>query len=301
MTVRVSTLSGVMLLAAAMLCAAQEAAKPQQTAQEPKSDQPKVERPHGARPEGMLQLLVKELNLDEAQQTQVKAFLDEHRSREKDIRTSTQLPAELQEKTAKVRQEMMQARKAGDTARVTQLREELAGFQREREDLLKPVRAKLDESQEVLHGQILGILKDDQKAKFLELWDEQLSMGDGYGGPVRSPRALKSSVEKVAGVTPDQKKQIEAVFEQFRRASREPAASGLKARKDLITKLYDDVSALLSPEQKEQLQKVMEGERGLRKGELRPPKSEAGGPGPKPAEGTPPPPPPPQPAQPPAH
>lgn len=291
MQTRTLVLGGMMLLIATAVCAAQEPAQPQEPPQDRKP-QPKMNRAHGDRSEGMLQLLVRELNLDEAQQNQVRALLEEHRNREYELRTSNTIPPELQEKTAKVRQEMMRAREAGDADKLKELREELQSLQKEREAHLQPIKVKLDESQEQLHDQILSTLRDDQKARFLEVWDDQLTTPDAYGGPVRNPRVLKSQVDKLPDLSPEQKKQIDALFEQFRRTSRDPQSAGLKARKDLHRKLYDDVFALLTAEQREKVEKALEGKRhrpGMEhKRQMR---GEQRGPAEKPAEnGAPPPP-----------
>lgn len=300
MNLRTLTLGSALLLIAAVVCAAQEPATPQQPPQEQKPRHPTGDHPRPDRSENLMQILSNELKLDEAQQAQVKALLDEFRNREKELRTSTPIPAELQEKTAKVRDEMRQAREAGDSARVDQLREELKALQKEREEFLKPVREKLDESQAMLHDQILSTLREEQKAAFTELWDERLAGPDAYGGPVRNPRALKSQVDKLTDLTADQKKQIAAVFEEYRRATRASASSGLKARTELTKKLYDDVFALLSAEQRAKIEKSMEGERGPKGGRQRPPKADEGAKGQKPAEGGQPQPPPPPPTPPPA-
>ncbi len=279
MPARTLTFGSVILFAVAALCPAQEAANPQES----ERDHPMMQKRHRDRQEGMLQMLVRELKLDEAQEAQLKTILDEHRNRERELRISTPIPPELQEKTAKVRQAMMRAREAGDMDTLQQLREELQGLHAEREEFLKPVKEKLDESQELLHDQILNSLRDDQKARFVELWDEQLTGGDPYGGPIRNPRALKSQVEKLPDLSPEQKKQVNALFEQFRRASRDVQNSGLKARKELTKKLYDDVFALLDPGQKEKVEKALGGERGQPKmGRQRPPAAERGGPGARP-------------------
>jgi len=306
MAIRIFTLGSAVLLTMALVCAAQQPGNEQQpppgqpATEEQKPSQPPRGHSRPDREGGMLQMLVKELGLDEAQQAQVRAVLDEHRNREKELRTSTPIPADLQEKTAKVRDEMRKAREANDSNRLNQLREELQALQKEREEFLKPVKEKLDESQEMLHDQILATLRDDQKERFTELWDERLSGPTSYGGPIRNPRALKSQVDKLSDLTAEQKKQITALFDEFRRAARGPQTSGLKARKELAKKLHDDVFALLSPEQKEKLEKLLEGDRGPKAaGQHRSPKGQEGGQGRPPAEGgaAQPPPPPPPPGQ----
>lgn len=261
MSAKIYKFGGVVMLLAASVCTGQQPANPQE-GQEPKPGQTEVRKQHAGRPEGVLQVLTKELNLDEAQQAEVKRLLDEQRSREYEARTTMHMPQELVEKMAGLRQEMRQARETGDNEKLRQVRDALVALQKDREEAMKPVQEKVAEMQEQLHDQILTILRDDQKAKFEDVWEEHMASRGGYGGPVRSPRALKAQIDKLQDLTPDQKQQIESLFDQFRKTSREPQNAGLKQRNELTKKLYDDVFALLTPEQKDKTEKALQGNRG---------------------------------------
>ncbi|HVP13479.1 MAG TPA: hypothetical protein VMV94_20060 [Phycisphaerae bacterium] len=258
---------GVVVLVTAGMCLAQE---PQGAGNQPPGagGQPQGQKPqgaemrgrHGGGPENLLQRLTTDLKLDEAQQGQVKDILDALRKTEYELRTSVTVPQELVERMKKAREDMRQASEAGDQERKNQLRGELMAMQKEREESMKPVQEKIEQNQEQFHDQILAVLRDDQKERFEEIWDEHMATSESSGGAARNPRMLKAQVDKLRDLTPDQKKQLDKLFEDFRKAGREQQQQqqGLKGRKDLTKKLYDDVIALLTPEQKEKLEKALQ-------------------------------------------
>jgi Spy/CpxP family protein refolding chaperone len=259
MSMRTWQYGGAVLLLAAGMCFAQQ---PQPAGDQPKEQKPRgreMQKQRGARPDNLLQRLTVELKLDEAQQAEVRKIMDAQRDREKELRTSVNVPQELVDRTMKTREELAQARKAGDNAKAKQLSDELVELRKERDTYMKPVQEKLEQSQEQFHDQLIVVLRDDQKAAFEEIWDEHMAASGAYGGPLRNPRMLKSQVDKLQDLTPEQKQQLDSLFENYRKAGRDKQQSDLKTRKEQTKKLYDDVIALLTPEQKEKVEAAMQG------------------------------------------
>jgi hypothetical protein len=286
------------MLLAAGLCFAQEAQPPQvpqpppvpQNPAEPGQEaQPAVPQDGKApapAPEDLLGRLTRELKLDDAQQAEFKRLLDEQREGEFKLRTSSGPSQEFVERVQKTREEMKKARDAGDMERMKQLREELMAANKEREAQMAPIQEKVEELKDQIHDQLLTVLREDQKVRFEDVWDQHMGGSSGqYGGQLRNPRVLKAAVDKLRDLTPEQKQQIGQLFDDFRKAGREPQQGGqqqagqqqggqqqggAKNRRDMTKKLYDDVVAQLTPEQKAAVEKALQGSAGPRGQQKRP-------------------------------
>lgn len=255
--------SGLVLLMTVGLCLGQEKPAGEQKAP-PKAPDVKRERPPRMMG-GPLGAMFDELNLDAAQQDRMKEIMEEHRKREYDIRTSFRPSPEIAEKMAAIRDEMRTAREAGDQQKLAELRDSLRDIQQQRESEMQPMRDQLEQSQQLLHDDIAGMLRDDQKAEFERVWEDRMA-GPMFGGRVRTAHALRSSVKRLKGLTSEQEKKIDALFEAHQKALREQAEAsrgrgaerkGIEtnlAQDQLVRKLYDDVLGVLTPEQRSKIE-----------------------------------------------
>jgi len=255
--------SGLALLMAVGVCLGQE--KPAGEKKAPPQATEVQQEPPPRMMGGPLGAMFEEMKLDAAQQDRVKEIMEEHRKREYDIRTSFRPSTEIGEKMAAIRDEMRQAREAGDQEKLVELRNSLRDIQQQREAEMQPMRDQLEKSQQQLHDDIAGILRDDQKAQFEQIWEDRMA-GPMFGGRTRGAHALRSSIKRLKGLTSEQEKKIDALFEAYQQAVREqadaPRGQGARpkaietslAQEQLVKKLYDDVLGVLSPEQREKIE-----------------------------------------------
>ena len=201
-------------------------------------------------PMALLDAVTEGVGLDEAQRLQAEQFISEHRSKLMEIRASFQPSSELNEKTRALLDQLRTAQQNGDTEAVRIVSDQLRELRKERMAHQAPMREKMAEASKTLHDQIEALLRPDQKEKFEEIWTERMDPGARYRGRQRSPQALKAMVDRLPGMTDAQKAQIEQHFRTYRESIKnEPADSPV--RKQMTNQLYDSVTALLTPEQRE--------------------------------------------------
>jgi hypothetical protein len=215
-------------------------------------------------PTMLTERMTKELSLDAAQQEAVAKVLKDHQTHIITLRQSMQSqPTEGYDKMREIAQEMRTAREAGDTARVTELSQQMRVLREEQQARLAPMRQQMMESQERLHGDLLAVLRDDQKEGFEKLWEQQLARRPAYRGPERSPQTLKTLVDRLPAMSLEQKQGIDQLFRRHQDAEK-TLEKGSPAEKALVTKLYDDVIGVLTPDQRALLEGQLAGRRGIR-------------------------------------
>jgi hypothetical protein len=223
----------------------------------------------GFRPEDPTMLterMTKELGLDDAQRGAVEKILADHQNRVITLRQSMQSqPTEGYEKMREIAQEMRAAREVGDTARTEQLSQQMRLLREEQQARMAPMRQQLLDSQEKLRSDLAAILREDQIEGFNKLWEQQLARRSPYRGPERSPQTLKALVDRLPGLTVEQQQGIEQLFRQHQDAAK-TAEKGSPAERALVTKLYDGVLALLTPEQRSLLEGQLSGRRSSARG-----------------------------------
>jgi len=170
---------------------------------------------------------------------------------------------ELREKMNEHREAMLAAREAGDEDKLREIRQQMRALQEERRQAMAPMREKMEALQTAHHDELLAIMHKDQKERFEKLWNERMKPR-GFGGPRRSAHALKTVVKKLPDLTSEQEQQIEALFTQYKEATREMERRSLEHRK-LTSRLYDDVVKLLTPEQQKVVEENLRGRRGPEK------------------------------------
>ncbi|HWL95335.1 MAG TPA: hypothetical protein VNT79_17580 [Phycisphaerae bacterium] len=215
-------------------------------------------------PDEQLALLTERLQLDEAQKAQIKPIIEAQHAKLREIREQHRRTPEEMQEWRKLREEMSAAAQARDTGRVDELRRLSRELNERRRAELAPAREATRQAEQALHDGINQVLRPDQKEKFEEVWKERLApsrpMRDG--GP-RNPRALRQAIGSLSDLTPDQKRQIDALFDEHKNSMRrrppagEPGApphapdreSRQKEIQDGQAKLFEDAMKALTPEQ----------------------------------------------------
>ncbi len=213
---------------------------------------------------GAVKLLTRKLNLDETQQAEFERLFKEHAESEAELRSAYMPSDEMREKMQQIREEIMAAREAGDTEKLEELKTVMREMLEEQKAGREPLRQKMSESMVQLHDKLLVLLNDDQKGDFEEVWETKIARRLGPAEPSpRRPQALKAAIGKLKDITPEQKEQIQILFEEFRKSEREAGTDeekpkqGKKLEKKRIKQLYKDVLAVLTPEQRSEVEKKL--------------------------------------------
>lgn len=209
-------------------------------------------------PMALLDLFTEELNLDEPQRQETNRLLGENRRKLLEVRASFKPPAEGMDQTRALVERLRLAKQAGDAEAVRVATDQLREIQKQRESELAPMREKMADIQQELHDQIAALLRDDQKQKFEKLWMERMGQNAAFRGRVRSPQALKAMVDRLPGLTEDQKTQIDQQFRNYHESVKDQPSSS-QAREQSTKLLYDSVMVLLTTEQRETITQQMAG------------------------------------------
>lgn len=183
----------------------------------------------------------------EAYRQQFEGFTQEYRDANQDLGKREDLAAAIRD-----------AHIAGDTEQVKELREQIKELARIRREQTTTAAEKVEAAQVKLHDDIVAILRTKQKEKFEKMWNEGLRRPPPPKAKVRNPRALLTLVERLEDLTKKQKDEVMGLFGDFyanhRQLSRAEAKSTLPQRQD---KLMEDVMAVLTPKQREKIQKQL--------------------------------------------
>lgn len=233
-------------------------------------------RSSDAKLNGPMRILASELKLDQEQSAQVGIIWEAHSKAEQALRDGLRPSPELAERMGVLRREMRAAHDAGNKERIEALRKELEAIQEERTKSMTPLREKLDELQAKLHDDLMKVMREDQVEAFERVWSEQLDRREIRKSLLRNPNAIKAAVDRLKDLTPEQKAGIKNVLDAYKRwarEAREKPGAYAAARKDKMKKLYDDVLAQLTPDQREIVTKELDPDQRLgreRRGESKP-------------------------------
>ncbi|MFH1419031.1 MAG: hypothetical protein ABII12_12195 [Planctomycetota bacterium] len=218
---------------------------------------------------GPVKMLTLRLNLDETQQAEFERLFKEHMKQEAEARSSYMPSEELREKMRQIREEVRAAREAGDQEKIDELKAKMRELREEQQASLEPLHEQMAKSKDELHDKLLALLNEDQKDTFEEVWEQRIARRFGHGGPPpRRPQVLKAIVDKLEDLTPAQEEQIQGIFEDCRKAARDAASTeekpktDRKADRERTEKLYKDVLAVLTPQQREEVEKKLSREGG---------------------------------------
>lgn len=227
---------GVLVLAGAAMAQETPSAPPAQ------QNQPGQRPGRGGRMGGaMMGSFQQYLNLTPDQQNQVRDIMQKARQERPQGGGARPSPEERQ-KMQELRQQLDDAAKAGDDAKVEQLQAEMQN---------SGPRAQFRQQQTQIYDQVAQILTPEQKAKFAQ-WR---TLNDANVPPtlINDPEALKKAVEKITTLSDMQKNQIDASFERYNRDANSPSAtaeskqaSALKTASDVIKELKPSQKVLLT-------------------------------------------------------
>jgi hypothetical protein len=204
--------------------------------------------------------LTEELKLDQEQESAVRRIFEENGKKMDELREEFRPPPEMSERLAELRTAMWEARQAGDQDRLQEIRNEMRTIQEELRKKRAPMRERREAARKEFYDNLLAVMPEGQKTRFEELWQEWTEPRM-FGGPWRSPQALRKVVEKLPDLTEEQQQKVEELFVQYKEAARDLERNS-PARRKLTKRLYDDVVGLLNAEQKETVEKKLRGRGG---------------------------------------
>lgn len=202
------------------------------------------------------------LELDDSQKSQVMALVANFQSVQKDLRQKYRPSDESLQRLHGIREEMKAAQESKDEAKMTALLDELKAIRAKNDELMQPLSEQVEAAKAELHSNLEGLMRGEQRQKFASYWQM-------YGGErnrkmsmaARSPQALKALVERLPGLSSQQKNDIDALFKAYFESSKQNRRGGREAEA-AVKKLYDDVAQLLTEEQKTTLEQQMGSMRG---------------------------------------
>jgi hypothetical protein len=213
----------------------------------------------------------KDLTLDDMQAGQIKVMFDQHDKTFQELQEQLAQRPEDTAKMAALREELKVARESGDRDQMLQISEKFREFRKESDNRSIPIRGKMAEAREQLRTGIIGVLRDDQKKKFDELWETNVTRtARGYQGRMRNPQSLRAMVSRLKDMSSTQKTQVDEFFALYKATIDDP--NNKPADRTMAEKrLFDQVLNALTPEQREKVESQLIGRRGRREsGEGRP-------------------------------
>ena len=205
--------------------------------------------------------LKEELGLDADQSASLKHAMDDYKVRSRELQHQYRPSEELLKRLNSIRGEIAAARESKDEVAMDKLIGELRSI-RAAEDLRK---APVYEGLNAMHGELLTSIKTglrpDQIAKLNTLWANRIVAPRegrvGFRGQKRSAQALKAMVDRLPGRSNEQEQQLENLFRTHMEAVR--AAGTSEAERDkLVGQLYNDVMAVLTPDQQARIEQDMQ-------------------------------------------
>lgn len=207
--------------------------------------------------------LNKALSLDETQQAEITKLLEAYHARLLEIRETHGQSKEEMEQWMNLRNEMKQAHEEKDEAKLKELQKQIRELQQARRKRTAPAKGLQQEARKALREGITALLKDEQKEKFEQLWQDRFLVPDRLLGRGRTPRVLRSLVYQLDDLNADQRKKIDDLYKVYLKSIRGSKKTGSREQaKQLEQQLFTDVLAVLTPEQKQ----YVEGELASRQG-----------------------------------
>lgn len=202
------------------------------------------------------------LELDDTQKAQVIQLVTNFQAMQKDLRQKYRPTDESMQRLHGIREEMKAAQETKDEAKMTALLDELKAIRAKNDELMRPLTEQVEAAKAELHTNLEGMMRGEQRQKFSAYW--QMYGGDRnrkMSMAARSPQALKALVERLPGLSSQQKNDIDALFKAYFESSKQSRRGGREADA-AVKKLYDDVALLLTEEQKTKLEQQMGSARG---------------------------------------
>ena len=202
----------------------------------------------GPRRNVMVDRLTRELTLTPDQRDQVQQIVDRYQRQMRGGPVGGEQADELREHREKMRglrRDLRDARREGEEQKAGDLQKKIDELAKE-DPMLKQRQAMLD--------QIEGVLDDQQKAKFAKMKDELLGRGLAPKPDLTNPMTLRRALQALT-LDDAQRDQTRDLFREHRDKTREMSDATPEQRAELNKKLYKNVVAQLTPEQREQLKR----------------------------------------------
>lgn len=190
---------------------------------------PRMQPPVRQKDAGLGLAALKELNLSADQRSQIDGLLATHKQAMANLQGDQGELASLKERYRK-------AVESGDKEAVKQIQAEMKQAAQQRQGLV-----------EQLHKDILDVLNDEQKAKFLKLTAPRK--------PVLNAELIRRALRRME-LTDKQKADVEAILKT---AQIDAEGKDKAARQAVWQKAIADIKALLAPEQGQRLEKLLAG------------------------------------------
>lgn len=208
-----------------------------------------------------IERMSEELSLSKDQETKIRAIMTE---RFNQARQAEGAGVDM-DKARDLREQMRDAREAGDTDKAREIGEKLR-------EVMSANRDAMEKGREEMHKQIDTVLNPEQREKFAKIREEMAERGGmgfggrgGRGGAGADPQALKRTVLSLK-LGDEQQAKIEAIFKSAMKENSELPRGDRQARMDLMRDLQDDVMNQLTKEQKDELREKLADRRGRGEG-----------------------------------
>lgn len=206
-----------------------------------------------AQPQRALERMKQELKLDDDQYQRAQPLFAEFASSVRALRDSAPRSPDEADKYRAMREEIQAAREADDQEKMQEILGRMRTMREERDQMMEPIRRQVQAAQKQLHDQMLPILREDQKARFKRIWEEEFEGKPRPRIQRVDPRVLKSIVDELSGLSADQKREIDQAFRAYREETRKPDLDDA-TKATLERTLGQDVFAALNDEQSQQAQ-----------------------------------------------
>lgn len=222
--------------------------------------------------------MTKRLALDEGQQAEFDRLLEAYEAEYRKIRSEFGQTPEYREKMLAVRDAMREARESGDKQKMDDATQRAAKLRDEHRARKEAAGERMESAKRELHDNVLSTLRDDQKVEFEKLWSEYFARRERQRSPARNPAALRAMISRLDDVTPEQKERIEAFYKQHRSDEQDlitrlrsadrklDRAKVTDEREKIRKKLFDNVLAVLTTEQRKKIEARLNGTSGRRPG-----------------------------------
>lgn len=205
--------------------------------------------------------IMKDCGVDPANEKQLHAVLQSWDEVTKSIVGSTKKESpDLLEKLAVLDKEIDAAKQSNNPDMVQDLSQKRIELVNLMNGWDPDTQKQLDEVDVKYRGAVRELVSEDKLDRLDEILEaaQDTQPNRPRKGPIRSPRALKAIVDRLGDLTPEQRRTIDAVFQQFRESQRENRGqSPDNAAKH--RKLYDDVFAVLTDGQKTRVEQQLSG------------------------------------------
>lgn len=204
---------------------------------------------------GMIARIADELQLSEEQRQEMLGVVADHfraiREQEDQTETGQAIRA--------LREQMREAREAGDQEQLAVLREEMRKLN---QGGMEERRAQMEANMEALRGKIMPLLNEEQQAKFAKM---ELAPRGGPGGPggAADPRRIRAALANL-DLTAEQKAAVEDLMRAGREQMEALPREDVAGRAEIGTRLVAQVRELLTEEQRAKLEQELN--RGRRDG-----------------------------------